>query len=134
MLNWLLPVGTMLLLLSSAAHAFLGWPPIRTALEQSSVAEDLIGGLAVGWYFGSASMMAFAFIVFIAWLQTRGHKVDARGAVAAISVTYIVFGSTAFVARSFNPHFLGFIVIGLIVAIPLLAVRQKPERKDPAPG
>jgi len=106
-----------LLALSSLAHAFLGWPALRPALQAAQVDERLIGALAVGWYFGSVAMLVFGVIVLQAALRAaRGHQVE-TAPVRAIAVAYVLFGLTAFVCRGLNPHFLFFVACGALVAV-----------------
>jgi len=120
MRRWLLAAGGILLVASSFAHAFAGWPPQRAALEAAGVEVDLIGGLTVGWYFGSVAMFAFGAIALRdAWEVSRDGGAR-TGASALIGLAYLLFGARALFYRGFNPHFLGFIVIGLLVLIPAL--------------
>ena len=104
-------------MLSSAAHAFLGWPPLGASLRQAGVDGDLITALTIGWIFGSVAMLAFGLIVLRLGLQLwRGKEADS-GAAQVIAACYVVFGLAAFFWTRFNPHFIGFVVIGIIVAI-----------------
>ncbi len=117
-----------LLLAGALAHAFLGWPQLGQALRAASISTGTIGALAAGWYFGGACMLAFAAITFSAGLSNRGAM---RPSVPlfAIAITYFLFGWVAFVLRHFNPHFLGFVVLGLIVGTAaVLSSRPQPRR------
>ena len=78
----------LLLLASAWAHGALGWPTFAEALAGASVGPDVVGGLAVGWYFGSVSMLAFGLVVLLQALRLlRGAAPDAGSlwVVAAIS-------------------------------------------------
>jgi hypothetical protein len=113
--SWIGLVAGALLLASSLAHAFAGWPALTSALDGSGVAADLQGALAVGWFWGSASMAAFGLIVTIyASRRLRGDHPPVLP-IRLIAVTYLLFGAAAFLARDFNPHFLLFVVSGLLV-------------------
>lgn len=106
----------MLILASALAHALLGWPSIRSALATTSIDADLLGALAVGWYFGSASMLAFSFIVAIQALRRfKGASLDI-GTLSSIAAVYILFGTAALIVRSFNLHLLLFVITGIFVA------------------
>jgi len=120
-LAWLLPIVGGFLLLSSLAHALLGWPPIRAELEQAGVDGNLIGAIAVGWYFGSVAMAAFGVIVLLSWRE-MGHQTGmGRAAAATVSVTYLVFGVLALLLRSLNPHFIiAFVLPGLLLGAPVV--------------
>jgi hypothetical protein len=101
-------VGGTLLLLSSAAHAFLGWPPLRTSLEQAGVAANVVDALNIGWRFGSVAMLAFGLIVLALGIQLlRGREADRRPA-QIVAASYFVFGLVAFVWTHFHLHFVGF--------------------------
>lgn len=108
-------VGGLLLLASSLAHAFLGWPQIRDALAAAGTEPQLVGALAVGWHFGSVAMAAFGVIVTaIAVARLRGRAPSILPA-AVVAVTYLAFGTGALIARHGSPHFLAFLVLGLLV-------------------
>lgn len=108
-------IGGILLLLSSLAHAFLGLPPLRQALEEAAADPATIGAISVGWLFGSVAMAAFGVIVTTLALGTlRGERPSTMPA-AVIAAAYLLFGVSAFIARDLNPHFLLFIVTGLLV-------------------
>lgn len=117
-------VTAALLLASALAHGLIGWPAFHQSLSAEGVDATLLGALAVGWYFGSAAMLAFAFIVASqAVRRLKGRPVD-RSSLGGIAVMYLVFGSAAFVLRDFNPHFLLFVVTGVLVgAFGLLCAR-----------
>ena len=116
MASWLLALGAALLLLGAVAHGLLGWPPIREELERAGVGEDLMGGLAVGWYFGSAAMAAFGVILLLCFGQARARTSGWQGTAACLSLAYGIFGLTAFVMRSFNVFFLiAFVLPGIII-------------------
>lgn len=113
----------ILLILSSLAHAFLGWPPIKSALTSFNVDQGLIGAITIGWYFGSVAMFVFGIIVFNNGLKVfRGDTVT-RGTLYVIAIAYIIFGLAAFIVRDYNPHFLFFIAIGSLVGIYAFLVR-----------
>jgi hypothetical protein len=108
------------LLLSSLAHAFLGWPAMRQALADAGAGEEIAGALAMGWLFGSMAMVVFGLVV----LRTATRDADPC-AVRFIAVGYLVFGVAAWLARDLNPHFLLFIVIGAVLAV-FAFTREKP--------
>jgi hypothetical protein len=76
----------VLLLLSSAAHALLGWPQFGAALADAGLDGQTVGALAVGWYFGSVSMLAFGVIVLAAAVDA------ARGRPVAVAPLWIIAG------------------------------------------
>ena len=107
------------MLLSSIEHACVGWPSVREALQAAGGnPAELIGGLAAGWSFGTASMATFGAIVLSAGARLRRGDSAAIGSVRWIAACYLVFGLAAFVLRDFAPHFLLFVGTGVLAGIP----------------
>jgi hypothetical protein len=105
----------LLILASACAHGFLGWPLFRGRLQTAGVEPDVVAALAAGWYSGSASMLAFGGIVLQqAVRQPTGMAVQ-PGPLWVVAAAYLAFGSLAFVLRDLNPHFLAFVVTGVLV-------------------
>lgn len=119
----LLALSGVLLLLSALAHALAGWPPIARDLLASGVPTELIAGLRVGWYFGSAAMLAFAAIALHGAYAVWREQPAPLSALRLIGLTYLGFGLAAFVYRDFNSHFLTFMVLGVL----LLAAASGPQ-------
>jgi len=111
-----LAAGTVLCL-SSLAHAFLGWPPLRAALAKASVDPGLVEALEAGWYFGSISMAVFGIMHFLAVRHAMKGQQVFSGAAGTIAVGYLVFGSAAYFLRHQNPHFLLFVGTGLLAGL-----------------
>lgn len=108
-------VSATVLVLGGLAHALGGWPPMSSALRESGVDADLAGALAVGWFFGSVSMLTFGAIVSVS-ARRSSRGIGALPGVWLIAAAYAGFGCAAFLLRHFNPHFLIFIFSGLLVA------------------
>lgn len=109
----------VLMLISAAAHAGLGWPPLHAILGEGGVDEGTIGALGAGWLWGSVSMAAFGVVTVMAGLRMRRGDRSLVGPVAAIAVGYLLFGVAALLVRG-SPHFLLFVATGLLVGLPLL--------------
>ncbi|MBM4385614.1 MAG: hypothetical protein FJ091_19875 [Deltaproteobacteria bacterium] len=107
-------------------HAIGGWPPAAVALGTAGVDPDLIGGIAAGWYFGSAAMLAFGAIVVLAWRDARAGGDFGWRAALAVAATYLAFGLGALAVRGVRPHFLGFVAIGAGLA--WTSLRARPGR------
>ncbi|MGH9750292.1 MAG: hypothetical protein ACRD5D_04720 [Candidatus Polarisedimenticolia bacterium] len=124
---WLIFAVGLFLLLSAGAHAFLGWPMNRRALIAAGAGADLIRPLAIGWNFGGAAMAAFGLILLAAWRRIRaGQGAAVGGVIGVIAAAYLVFGGAALVYTDFNPHFLLFVVPGLLLAAGLWLLRVRP--------
>ena len=115
----------IVMVLSSAAHSLMGWPAMRAGLEKAAAPEELVGGLAAGWFFGGMAMLAFG--VINVWFGLRLARGDRSGvpAIAVISTAYIVFGLCGYVLRDFNSHFLFFMLTGVLAGAPLIALKRQ---------
>jgi len=113
-------VAGILMVLASLAHGLLGWPAVRAELVNEHANPDLISGLAAGWLWGSFCMLTFGAIVTISGVQMRRGNNSGALAVRAISACFLAFGLLAFVLEGFDPHFLIFVVLGLLAAASFL--------------
>ncbi len=119
-------LAALLLVASAFAHALVGWPPFQSVLQEAGVDADVTAALEVGWYFGSLAMLAFGGIVFLAAARAiRGERV-ANSSLWIIGSAYTLYGAVVYVARDFNPHFLLFVVTGLLVAA-VAALKPPPD-------
>ncbi len=110
-------LAALVLAAGGLAHAFVGWPAMHVGLEQAGAGEELLGAIFVGWAWGSSSMLAFAAVVgFASWRLSRGHRPPV-GALWIVALLYLLFGTSAYVGRDYNPHFLFFVVSGALVAL-----------------
>lgn len=108
-------VAGAILVASSGAHAFLGWPAIRKLLRDAHVPNDLLGGVMVVWQFGGVAMLTFGCIVL--WLFTQlinGRSMSLRPALL-IGLAYVAFGVWALALGGLNPFFMLFIIPGLLL-------------------
>jgi len=120
-------LGGSLLILSSAAHAFLGWPAISAALKETNATAELTTDLTIGWLFGSTAMLAFGLIVLVFGVRLLRGGIADRCPAMVIAGCYFCFGLAAFVWTHHNPHFIGFMVIGAIVAIAASGVARQEQ-------
>ena len=121
-------LAALLLIASAVAHAVLGWPPFRSILDQAGVDSEAIAALEVGWYFGSLAMLAFGAIVLLAAVRAIRGQQAANGSLWIIGTAYTLYGAVAYVVRDFNPHFLLFVVTGLLVAA--VAALKPPRSRE----
>jgi hypothetical protein len=112
---WLVIAG-LLLLLSASAHAGLGWPAMREELMKVSASPDLMASMSIGWYFGSTAMAAFGAIALSAGLGAVATGGRVFHASLIVGVAYGGFGLATY-ALYHEPHFLGFVAIGLLAVI-----------------
>jgi len=117
-------VAGALMLLSAVAHGGLGWPSLRPSLESAGVPGDVTDALAIGWYWGSAAMVAFGVITLVSgWKLWRGDA-GLVPALLAVAACYVIFGAVTFVRADFNPHFLLFVATGVQAGVPVLIPRS----------
>lgn len=113
-----------LVMASALAHGLLGWPAIRESLRHASVGRDLLGGLAVGWFFGSAAMLTFSYVIFLQALRRLGKRPADTGALWGIAAMYLVFGGLALLVRGYSPHFVLFVLTGVLTGVFAVSCRQ----------
>ena len=95
-----------LLLLSSGAHGVLGWKMLHAALVTAAAPDDIVRTVAIGWFLGSAAMVAFGLVVLVAWRRSRRRDGSGLHAAAIVAAVYFLFGLGAFLYSGFNTHFL----------------------------
>ncbi|MEZ6016893.1 MAG: hypothetical protein R3F49_17370 [Planctomycetota bacterium] len=105
-----------LLVVAGIAHAF-GFAQFDAGLAE--VAPDTRGGLHAGWLWGSVTFVALGAITLGASRRWR-RAIDPRPTVLPTAIALLVFGGVGFVARGLDPHFLGFVVLGLLVGVPVV--------------
>lgn len=93
-------------LLSSLAHGLLGWKMLHAALAGISAPRDVVRTVAIGWFLGSAAMVAFGVIVLAAWRRARRRDGSGLQGALVVAVVYFLFGLGAFLSSGFNTHFL----------------------------
>ena len=122
-------IAGAILILSSAAHSFLGWKQMRMALAKVQAPSDLVLGVAVGWHFAGVTMLAFGCIVISLFLRRlRGENVSSFPALV-VALAYLGFGAWALKASHLNPFFFVFIVPGVLLAIAALPAPQQGARR-----
>jgi hypothetical protein len=83
---------------------------------QTRAPEDLVTGLAFGWFFAGAAMLTFGCIVlWISFSALRRRPVSYRPAFL-IALLYLVYGAWAYAASGRDPFFFVFLVPGVLLA------------------
>jgi len=110
-------VASLFLILSSAAHSFLGWDRMRDQLAAAQAPPDLAFGVKVGWLFGGVAMLAFGLILLALFVRRfRGESASSLPAVV-VAAAYLGFGVWAMFASDFDPFFVIFIVPGVLLLV-----------------
>lgn len=114
-----------ILILSSAAHSFLGWTSMREQLVGSGAPPDLILGLAIGWNFAGFAIFVFGVLVLLTFIpRVRGLYRDLTTA-RVIGWSYLLAGGTAYtVSKS-----IFFINIFLVPAILILIASSERDEE-----
>lgn len=112
-------VSGILMIFGGFAHAVAGWPAMAAALAEQGIDPNLAGALAVGWSFGSIAMLSMGVTVLLSLRALRRGVRDAFGIAMTAGLAYVVFGLGAFAYRFPNPHFLFFIVVGIMLCVSL---------------
>ena len=110
-------IGGAVIAVSSALHGLLGWPAMAGELARIQASPDLVGGLRVGWYFGSVAMLAFGLVAIVTFAARMRGQPASLAPVVIVAVAYLAFGLWALVASDMNPFFLIFIVPALMLLI-----------------
>lgn len=116
---WLVPgiVAGACMVLSTWAHAVLGWAAMRGALEKTGAGDSLTHGLQAGWQFGSMAMLVFGAILLATAAEVARGGIASRFPVLAIGVGYIGFGIYGLALREGRPLFLFFLGLGLLASL-----------------
>ena len=116
-------LGGILMVLSAIPHALLGWPPFASELRSAGLSPDLIAGLATGWYFGSAAMVALGLAVLVSARHLSSSR-PAYLATLSVGVVYLAFGAAASVARFPKPQPLMFLALGLLITFAAISAQR----------
>ena len=103
---------------SAAGYSFTVVPDLHGDLVEIGVRPTVLGGTVLYLYFSAIAMFGFALMVSAAAIQSIRGIPPARFPLAVIAVIYTAFGIMAF-SRSHNPHHLGPLAMGLLLAAAL---------------
>jgi hypothetical protein len=119
----LVVLGGALSILLALPHAGLGWPSVAGRLADAQTAPDLIAGLAVAWYFGSAAMVALGGVVIALGSRVASHR-RAFCAVLCVGVFYASVGIAAALYRGPKPQFVVFVATGALIVLAAMLARR----------
>ena len=109
-------LGGLLIIVSSAAHSFLGWPSLEASLAGIQASPELITGLRIGWQFGDIAMLTFGCIVILEMRTLRHRRSAVLWSVLLIGLVYVLFGAWALVISAYELFFAGvFVLPGLML-------------------
>lgn len=115
----LLALAALLMLFGAIGYAVVLLPDLHGDLVELGVRPTVLGATVLHLYFAAAAMFAFVIIVSAAAIKAfRGRQFE-RMPLAIIAVIHSVFGLVAF-SRSYNPHHLGAVLMGVLLAAALV--------------
>ncbi|HEU4720515.1 MAG TPA: hypothetical protein VFS59_04070 [Gemmatimonadaceae bacterium] len=109
-------VAAVLLILSSGAHSFMGWPGLRTELAAANAPQPLVDGLAMGWHFAGMTMLVLGILVLWMLAAARFGAPSIRVPLLVIGVAYVLFGIKCATLIGWDPFLLTFLVPGLLLS------------------
>ena len=119
----LLVAAALLMTFGAAGYAFVVLPDLHGDLVEIGVRPTVLGGTVLHLYFAAIAMFGFALMVWAAAVQAVRGMAPSRMPLALVAIVYTVFGVMAF-SRSHNPHHLGSLAMGVLLAA-ALAIRDR---------
>ena len=113
----LLLVGGAAILASAVVHGVINVPHLREDMLEIGMRPSLFGAISLVLYFSVVAMFAFAALVLNAAISLLRGKVPQSVPLWLIGGSYLIFGFVAFVRIDPNAHFLGYALMGLLVAV-----------------
>ena len=117
----------IVLILSSAAHSFLGWKSMSEQLRGSGAAPDLITGLAIGWNFAGVSIFMFGcLIIGVFAMRLRGQDAP-LWVPRLIGLGYTIAGIAAYQVSKQTFFLSVFVVPGVLISMAAWGTDQDAE-------
>lgn len=113
-------VSSVALVVSAFGHALAGWPPLYASLVRTDADTEVVRALWAGWHFGSAAMLAFGAITVSAVVRSRRGDAPSPVPLIVIAVALVGFGAVASFVVGVSSHFLGFVVVGVLLGFGVL--------------
>ena len=119
--------SALLMMFGAVGDAFVVVPDLHGDLVEIGVRPTVLGGTVLRLYFGAIASFGFALMASAAAIQAIRGIPPPRFHLAVIAVVYTGFGILAF-SRSHNPHHLGPLAIGVLLAA---ALAIPPDKRSP---
>ena len=113
----LLFVGGAAILASAVVQGVINVPHLREDMLEIGMRPTLLRAISLVLYFSVVAMFAFAALVLTGAMSLFQGKAPQLMPLWLIAGSYLIFGFVAFVRIDPNVHFLGYGVMGLLVAI-----------------
>lgn len=105
-------LGALFALASAYAYGFFARPATLAKLP-ADLPADTFAAFNAAWIFGGVAMVAFALVVLVL-VPRLGRDAHATVPVAIAGLFYLGYGTWATAYRH-HSHFIGFIVIGMLI-------------------
>jgi hypothetical protein len=110
-------VGAAGLLAAALVHGLVNVPHLREDLLELRIRRSLVLAVSLVLYFSVVAMCGFAALVVSAVVSQMRGEAPSPVPLWVVAGTYVAFGIVAFVAVNRSPHFLGYTLMGIIVAV-----------------
>jgi hypothetical protein len=112
----ILLVGAAAILASAVVHGVINVPHLRADLIEMHTRPRVVGAVSLVLYFSVVAMGIFGALVLSAAVSAYRGKRPAAAPLWLVAAGYMTFGLAAFVWIDANVHFLGYAMMGLVVA------------------
>lgn len=108
--------GAAAMVAAALVHGLVNVPHLREDLLELGIRRSLVLAVSLVLYFSVVAMSGFAALVVSAATSVLRGKAPSPAPLWVIAGTYVMFGIVAFVAVAPSPHFLGYALMGTVVA------------------
>lgn len=112
----LLIAGGAAIVAAAFVHGTVNVPHLREDLLELGIRRSLVLAVSLVLYFSVVAMFGFAALVVSAAISLLRGKAPSPAPLWVVAGTYVTFGIVAFLAVHPSPHFLGYALMGAVVA------------------
>ncbi len=123
----LLLAGGGAILASAITHAMINVPHLREDMLEIGIRPTLFGAISLVLYFSIVAMFAFGALVIGSAISLLRGRVPQLIPLWLVAGTYVIFGFVAFIKVAPSPHYLGYALMGLLVAMGAALISAKVE-------
>ena len=113
----LLALAAVMILGSAALHGIVNVPHLHEDMVEIGARPSLLGAVTLVLYFSVVAMFAFGGLVLNGAVRSIRGRSPELAPLWVIALIYLSFGLAAFVLVGRSPHFLGYAVMGFLVAL-----------------
>jgi hypothetical protein len=125
----LLLAGGAMIAAAAVVHGVVNVPHLREDMLELGIRHSLVLAISLVLYFSVVAMFGFAGLVLGAAGSVLRGRAPSPVPLWVVGGTYVSFGIVAFVAVAPSPHFLGYALMGFIVAA-AAALTPAPAAQD----